>query len=151
MTCDRLLELHPGAHKGFNKYASALCRCATDTEISGHALLQVLKFVTCDRLFELHPGAHEGRLALRKDAIVSNVALGRTGLALRLHSRLTAPFRYSPDTQSKTFISVVFCCRFECGARAWAEGVGAGAAGPSHGGFWASSLFGRALWNYRKN
>lgn len=55
--------------------------------------LQVLKFVTCDRLFELHPSAHEGRLALRKDAVVSNVALARIGRGLRLSQRLTTPFQ----------------------------------------------------------
>lgn len=53
----------------------------------------VLKFVTCDRLFELHPGAHEGRLALRKDAVVSNVALALAGQRLRLQDRLTTPFQ----------------------------------------------------------
>ncbi len=54
---------------------------------------QLLKFVTCDRLFELHPSAHECKLALRKDSIVSNVSLARTGLRLGLHTRLTVPFR----------------------------------------------------------
>jgi len=125
VTCDRLFELHPSAHKGLNKQASALSRRATDTEIPGHALLQVLKFVTCDRLFELHPSAHEGRLALRKDAIVSNVALGRKGLALGLPSRLTAPFRYSPDIQPKTFMSEVYlpsCRMWRSGGRGWRWG-----------------------------
>ncbi len=53
----------------------------------------MLKFLTCDQLYERHPGAHEGSLALRKDAIVSNTALVKTGMQLGLHRRLTLPFQ----------------------------------------------------------
>ena len=55
--------------------------------------MQVLKFITCDRLFELHPSDHEGRLALRKDAVVSNVALAQVGQQLQLQQHLTTPFQ----------------------------------------------------------
>ena len=56
-------------------------------------MCQVLKFITCDRLFELHPTDHEGRLALRKDAVVSNVALAQLGQQIQLQQRLTTPFQ----------------------------------------------------------
>lgn len=62
------------------------------TDSSG-CVCQVLKFITCDRLFELHPTDHEGRLALRKDAVVSNVALAQLGQQIQLQQRLTTPFQ----------------------------------------------------------
>jgi Ribonuclease III domain len=67
----------------------------------------VLKFITCERLFELHPTDHEGRLALRKDAVVSNVALARIGQQLQLQQRLTTPFQCVAKLQTDMTCDVV--------------------------------------------